>query len=209
MDVPSPASARLTAIYWTNDETGNIGWANIDGTGVNQSFITGAPNLLDLTIYGDHIYWTNVGAGGLGNAWIGRARLDGSHVNQNFILAGGPAGIAVDGEHIYWSNDGESGALGGGNSIGRSRLDGTHIDQTFITGTNLPNGVAVDSKHVFGRIRVIRRSGERISTARASTKASLPPGLAAPAGLPFTASTSTGPTGTWARSGGRTSMVQA
>ena len=29
-------------VYWTNSGTGTIGRANLDGTGVNQSFITGA-----------------------------------------------------------------------------------------------------------------------------------------------------------------------
>ncbi|MBI3660071.1 hypothetical protein HY230_06330 [Candidatus Acetothermia bacterium] len=29
-------------IYWANRNTGTIGRANLDGTGVNQSFITGA-----------------------------------------------------------------------------------------------------------------------------------------------------------------------
>jgi virginiamycin B lyase len=136
-------------LYWTNNFTGTIGRANRKGTGVNQNFITGASNLIAVTLHGDHIYWTNVGPGGLGNAPIGRARIDGNDVDQNFILAGGPAGIAVAGKYIYWSNDGESTALGGGSSIGRANLDGTGVDQSFITGAHYPNGVAADSKHVY------------------------------------------------------------
>ena len=144
-----PACARSWAIYWTNNFTGTIGRANRKGTGVNQNFITGAPNLIALTLHGDYIYWTNVGPGGLGNAWIGRARLDGSHVNQNFILAGGPAGVAAEGRYIHWTNDGKFGALGGGQSIGRALLDGTDVDQSFITGADNSNGVAVDANSIY------------------------------------------------------------
>jgi virginiamycin B lyase len=136
------ASSR--AIYWTNNFTGTIGRPNRKGTGINQNFITGAQNLIAVTLHGDYIYWTNVGAGGLGNAPIGRARLDGRDVDQNFITAGGPARVAVEGKHIYWTNDGESGALGGGQSIGRANLDGTDVDQSFITGASGPVGVAVE-----------------------------------------------------------------
>jgi len=37
--VATPANAF---VYWTNNSSGTIGRANLDGTGVNQSFITGA-----------------------------------------------------------------------------------------------------------------------------------------------------------------------
>lgn len=86
---------REYAIYWTNNYTGTIGRANRNGTGINQSFITGAQNLIAVTVHGDYIYWTNVGPGGLGKTPIGRARPDGAHVEQNFITAGGPAGVAA------------------------------------------------------------------------------------------------------------------
>jgi hypothetical protein len=54
------ACARSWAIYWTNNFTGTIGRANRNGTGVNPNFITGAPNLIAVTLHGDYIYWTNV-----------------------------------------------------------------------------------------------------------------------------------------------------
>ncbi len=141
-------SARLN-IYWTNNFTGTIGRAQLDGTGIDESFITGAQNLIAVTVHGDHIYWTNVGAGGLGNGPIGRARLDGTKVEQDWLMAGGPAGVVVEGEHIYWTNDGEAGALGGGQSVGRARLDGTQVEQSFITGASNPNGIAASRTHVY------------------------------------------------------------
>ena len=87
-------------IYWANYGGGTIGRANLDGTGVNQSFITGAnapvrgggrrpAHLLDQL-----------------DGTIGRANLDGSGVNQSFITGANAAqGVAVDGQHIYWANN--------------------------------------------------------------------------------------------------------
>jgi hypothetical protein len=56
--------------------------ANLDGTAVNQSFITGANIPTGVAVNSGHIYWTNRNAF---PATIGRANLDGTGVNQNFI----------------------------------------------------------------------------------------------------------------------------
>jgi hypothetical protein len=68
---------------------------------------------------------------------IGRARLDGTEVDQSFILGRNPAGLAIAGDYLYWSNP-----FGGG-TIGRARLDGTDVNQAFIAGASTPQGVAV------------------------------------------------------------------
>jgi virginiamycin B lyase len=73
---------------------------------------------------------------------IARAELSGTGLNNSFLAASGPAGIAVDSQHIYWANLGT-------NSIGRANLDGTGVDQNFITGAGAPSGVAVDAGHVY------------------------------------------------------------
>ena len=90
-------------IYWVNADTGSIGRANLDGTDVNQNFITqvGADGGvavdpgrydwdLNLVPTDTHIYWTT----GYG---IGRANLDGTDVNVNFIdgLKQQPIDVAV------------------------------------------------------------------------------------------------------------------
>ena len=72
---------------------------NLDGSGINQSFITGAGGGAALTVDGRFIYWI-VGTG------IARANLDGSGVDKSFIGANQPSGVAVDGLHVYWSNNG-------------------------------------------------------------------------------------------------------
>ncbi len=79
------------------------------------------------------IYWANVKG-----TTIGTANIDGTGVNQNFIIAGpNPCGVAVDGAHLYWGDSGDG-------TIGRSNLDGTGADQSFIGGATGPCGVAVD-----------------------------------------------------------------
>jgi hypothetical protein len=130
-------------VYWSNNAASTVGRANLDGTGANQNFITGATDSFGTAVDGQHIYWSSFDDG-QGTA-IGRANLDGTGANQNFIAgANQPLGVAVDGQHIYWTNIGP-----GPGSIGRANLDGTGANQNFITGVNGPGGVAVDGQHIY------------------------------------------------------------
>ena len=124
-------------IYWTSSNSNAIGRANLDGTGVNQSFITGASGPAGVAVDGQHVYWANNS-----NGPIGRANLDGTGVNQSFITAQFPDGVAVDGQHVYWTNLQST-------TIGRANLDGTGVDQSFITADSDPSGVAVDGQHIY------------------------------------------------------------
>ena len=102
---------------------------------------------------GAFVYWINWNHT-TAQGSIGRANLDGTHVNQNFItfpigLEYEPQGVAVDGSHIYWSHG----------AIGRANLDGTGVDENFITPTPGAFAVAVDSSHVYwGSSDVIGRA---------------------------------------------------
>ncbi|MGD0240639.1 MAG: hypothetical protein ABSB59_09955 [Streptosporangiaceae bacterium] len=89
----------------------------------------------------EDLYWSNTTASG--NSMIGRARLNGTDVDQNFIaVPDGPSGVsalAVNARYIYWTDE-------TGRTIGRARLDDTQVNQQFI---EVPNadillGVAVD-----------------------------------------------------------------
>ncbi len=130
-------------VYWASTLGGTIGRASLNGTGVNEGFITGADQPQGVALDGvganaDHVYWTNNASG-----TIGRANLNGTGVNQNFITgAKGPAGIAVEGGYIYWAN-------AGGDTIGRAKLNGTEVDQSFITGVYTPVGVATTTYSLF------------------------------------------------------------
>lgn len=80
-------------VYWPNFYSGTIGRANLDGTGVDQSFISGASFPTGVAVDAGHVYWSNP----LSDT-IGRANLDGTGVDPSFITgASSPNGLAVDG----------------------------------------------------------------------------------------------------------------
>jgi hypothetical protein len=72
-------------IYWANSD-GTVGRADVDGTGVNNSFIS-QPGLIGWPIPcaydSTYLYWAD--AGRAPTSAIGRARLDGTHVQADFI----------------------------------------------------------------------------------------------------------------------------
>jgi virginiamycin B lyase len=123
-------------VYWANNNT--IGRANLDGSGVNQSFIAGAGGS-GLAANAGHVYWSGSGA-------IGRADLNGSSSDPSFVTgASGPVGVAVDGAHLYWVNFNAA-------TIGRAPLafpNGPGKDQGFVTGLNQSRGVAVSAAHLY------------------------------------------------------------
>jgi hypothetical protein len=132
-------------VYWTNTQPGTIARANLDGNGVNQTFIGGLGSGVlsngGMAVDAAHLYWAN-------GQTIGRANLDGTTVDPSFITgAGVPTDVAVDAGHVYWSNeDTFSPRTGQISGIGRANLDGSRVNPTFITvpSTSLANGVAVD-----------------------------------------------------------------
>ena len=98
-----------------------------------------------------HIYWAYYGSGDATDGTVGKANLDGTGADKDFIAgeaaAGSPYGLAVDGDHLYWAN------LGAG-TIGRSNLDGAGVDQDFISvaggvGGARPYDVAVGAGHIY------------------------------------------------------------
>jgi hypothetical protein len=129
------------------NSSGTIGRAKLDGTGVNQSFISGADHPCGVAVDDAHVYWANEGLCGpsaCGGTTIGRANLDGSAPNESFITGlSAPVDVAVNGSYIYWGNN-------DANTIGRANLDGTSPNNTFINGiggcTDLP---AIDAAHIY------------------------------------------------------------
>jgi hypothetical protein len=80
---------------------------------------------------------------------IGRANLDGSDADPDFIADAGnnPLGLAADGSHVYWVNANGSST----EAIARANLDGSGVEPNFIS---LPSSsslcdVAVDGSHVY------------------------------------------------------------
>ncbi|HEY7621978.1 MAG TPA: hypothetical protein VH834_19565 [Solirubrobacteraceae bacterium] len=131
-------------IYWASRATGRIARANLDGTGSNEGFIaTAGTGRCGVAVDAAHIYWADQSGA------IGRAGLDGSEVDADFIaLRSAACGVAVDGAHVYWGNGGGSPTtITFPAAIGRASLDGSAANDTFLpTGPgNGPCAVAVSS----------------------------------------------------------------
>ena len=127
-------------IFWVWEE--GIGRANLDGSAPNTSFITGIEGITDVTVSGNHIYWS--GGGGR----LGRANVDGSEVEPNFITGvpgGSVDGVAVGGEYVYWTNFWSS-------AIGRAKLNGSEVEQEWVVGTHTPEGLAVSAPYLYWAI---------------------------------------------------------
>jgi hypothetical protein len=91
--------------------------------------------------HGNFVYWTNFNGDS-----IGRAKVNGSGPNNNFITGTpNPAGVAIDSKFIYWTEQSGSSA-----AIGRANLDGSGVNHQFITtGVVNPQGVAVTPTDIY------------------------------------------------------------
>ena len=118
-------SAKALGIFWANFGSNTIGGANLDGTGVNQSFITAVVPQASRS--------TGPTSTGRMERTRSAARTSTARgSNQSFITGADlPDGVAVDGTHIYWD---ELPTV----TIGRANLDGTGVNQSFITGADTP-----------------------------------------------------------------------
>ena len=128
----APAARAQGHIYWAwgtsinpfDPAPSGVGRANLDGTGVDQNFISFHGNPIAIAVDGAHIYWLNTD---LHASTFGRANLDGTGVEPSFIPGAVeprlPYDLAVDDAHIYWAQSG---------GIGRANLDGTGADPSFI-----------------------------------------------------------------------------
>jgi hypothetical protein len=151
--------------WWAPSSPTAIGRANVDGTGVDDRFITGlaiprspafqTADPCGIAVAGEYIYWM-YGAESRKPAPIGRANLDGTGVDKRFItgVPNGSCAIAVDGGHIYWGN---------GGFLGRANLDGTGVNRRFIPTPGGACGVAVYRGHIYWR-QLTRRGAHPSAT---------------------------------------------
>ena len=144
-------------IYWTTSglgpNRGTIGRANLIGHNLDDSFIEAGDSPIGIAVDSQHIYWTHrvvheTSRGPYFTYAVGRADLDGSHVERSFIpVSDVPDGVAVNHSYVFWANGGE-------HVIGRANLDGSHVWQRCMsTGTQpletVPEGIAVNAQHVY------------------------------------------------------------
>jgi hypothetical protein len=133
-------AARAQAfVYWSNYENSSIGRADNDGSGVDQTFISGTRGPSGIVVDGQHIYWTEWSSG-----TIARANLDGSGVNLSFIAnAGRAVALAIDKDSIYWIT--YSPAV-----VGRANLDGSGANSRwFDPKRTYGEGIAVYGNYLY------------------------------------------------------------
>ena len=138
-------------LYWANAGTNasgtTLGRANLDGSGANQSFVTGARGPVGVDVDNAHIYWSDAVTPSCSGTTIGRANLNGTGANPSFINGTDCAHeVDVNSTHIYWANRGPNGT---GTTIGRANLNGTGVNSAFITGGAGPWGVAINATHIY------------------------------------------------------------
>jgi virginiamycin B lyase len=131
-------------VYWVN---GVKLFRNLkDGSGLKELIYTSASQMSSVETDSNYIYWSDVT-----NGKIGRAQLDGSAPNANFIVGTSPDdtnndtyGLFVWDGYIYWANYDSD-------TIGRAQLDGTNVDNSFVEvepGSG-PCGVWASSTHLY------------------------------------------------------------
>jgi virginiamycin B lyase len=143
-----PPLAKANFVYWASSGQTTIGRAKLNGTAVNNAFITGLTNVHGVAVDSRYIYWTQ-GTGATSS--IGRANLNGSGANPNFIPnsaginfnATPQAGIAVNTNGVYWANTGNA-------KIGRANIDGSAPNPILInvTGSTVC-GIAASQNFVY------------------------------------------------------------
>ncbi|MCW3016124.1 MAG: hypothetical protein JWO02_3216 [Solirubrobacterales bacterium] len=125
---PYGVTVSGTHIYWTQQNS-SVGRANLDGTGVNNSFLSSFSQSVGITADSSNLW-----IGDASTQQIFRVGLDasGNTTGSPTVIVSGtsrPFSMKTDGTFIYWSNQ-------GGGSVGRAALDGSGANQSFITGGN-------------------------------------------------------------------------
>jgi virginiamycin B lyase len=134
---PSVRQQRLPLLLQRLAGFSGVALLIVSSSGLISSTAEAAAPAVAVPAAVQYIYWTNY------SGTIGRANIDGSNPNQNFIAGSfGLDGIAVDSSHIYWTNDREG-------SIGRANLDGSGANETFLSIGGQTEGVAVDATHIY------------------------------------------------------------
>lgn len=127
-------------VYWSEAAPqGTIGRAGLLGDlQPGSNWIGPAPEGCGAAVDAEHVYWTTR------NGRIGRAALDGSRVEPDFIvLSGWACGVAVDSGHLYW-------AYNSSGKLGRAALDGSEVQSNWMSpGAGRGCGIAVQDGAVY------------------------------------------------------------
>jgi hypothetical protein len=124
---------------------------------------------LGVAVDSQHVYWVDPA-----RESIGRSDLNGEHIEPEFVIPGTikcevegepgifeevestPRYVAVNAEHVYWTNTGclneDSEPIEATGTIGRASIAGgevTDIKPEFVRGASNPQGIAVNSEHIY------------------------------------------------------------
>jgi virginiamycin B lyase len=121
-------------LYWTTLNGTSIGRANLDGSDQLPQFIPDIEKPCGVAVDGSFVYWGDLFR-------VGRARLDGSGVEKNFISTDPACGVAVDRNYLYWGD-------AGGPAIMRAPLGGKGAE-ALTEGIGSVSALAVDGGHVY------------------------------------------------------------
>jgi hypothetical protein len=157
-------------LFWSDDGF-TIGRATERGTHVEPGYITTTERSRFVTVSGNYIYWSTASA-------IGRARIDGTEVDQSFIHVrklplsatedaermvaaageipvriGGVWSIAAGEGHLFWENKSRE-------AIGRIRADGRFVEPAFIPRAGVLSGLAIGANHLYWRTEPAPHSPE-------------------------------------------------
>lgn len=128
-DQPTGVAVTATHIYWTDMSGGHVGRAKLDGSQANNALISTPANnwVYGVGLDSDYVYWTNY----TGSSSVGRAKLDGSDQQQDFIPnLYYPAGLYVVGAPTITSVSPSDGSVAGGTRItvnGSSFFQGAEV----------------------------------------------------------------------------------
>ncbi len=118
------AASAADYIYWSAfGQSSSIGRAAIDGSAVNESFISGLSGAASPMLTASNIFWLD----GFGSISLAKAGLDGSAVNTSLASLGTSFNMdqaTVQGSYVYFP------APFGGR-IGRVGTDGNGVDASF------------------------------------------------------------------------------
>jgi hypothetical protein len=90
------------------------------------------------------VYWSGESSGVFGGVQggIGRANLDGTGVEPEFIKSGFTCGVAVGSAHVFWVSINFD-------AVGVANLDGSGFNPELVGTSHLPCGLAVDSENIY------------------------------------------------------------
>jgi hypothetical protein len=151
-------------LYWTDPSHGRISRAKLDGSVVEEDFITGLDEPLDVAVIDEaaakHVFWTERGpldANGKAQAdqgTIGRADLDAgnnvTNVNPDcYTGLDNPRSIAVRPDFIYWTAPRLSDPDFGDVNKAELTCNQANVSQVSLEFALANGDIAVDESHIF------------------------------------------------------------